>query len=329
MASVPRRRNGRPQACRPCSRRKVACDHRLPVCSRCERSRCADQCAYLPERRFTPAAPLTPPSAPPSAPPSSGAPPRNDPETSSPSVLEPLARHESEWGYLGATNFSAVFKEARGSLGDLHDPTSLSAGSADLLLGLRKSPTIAPNQGVQDTALGILRCIPDKASSYTLFRRANLNNGWCELGVSRLLDSFWATFGPRLQHREPKDLIDVAETLCRNTARNWTENQTDPGEWFGAFSGENFRWESLGALFTYWASGTGRSSPDSDEQTHLRRLYEQRRGCAWRCTDLSRRENSCNTVVLWVLFRYCITESAVSGDGSTFSPLSRHIVFKG
>src|SRR5277367_4626713 len=48
----PRRRNGRPQACEPCRKRKIACDHTLPVCQRCKRRKTASACIYL-------AAPMT------------------------------------------------------------------------------------------------------------------------------------------------------------------------------------------------------------------------------------------------------------------------------
>ncbi|KAJ0158812.1 hypothetical protein CTA2_10860, partial [Colletotrichum tanaceti] len=46
-SSPPRyRKNGRLQACDPCRRRKVACDHVTPVCSNCKRRRRAEPCEY-------------------------------------------------------------------------------------------------------------------------------------------------------------------------------------------------------------------------------------------------------------------------------------------
>lgn len=51
-----RRRNGKLASCEPCRKDKVRCDHRVPVCSRCQRRRSAARCFYHP-------APLTKVSA--------------------------------------------------------------------------------------------------------------------------------------------------------------------------------------------------------------------------------------------------------------------------
>ncbi|PIG79208.1 fungal specific transcription factor [Aspergillus arachidicola] len=43
-----RRRNGKPASCEPCRKDKVRCDHRLPVCSRCQKKRRTASCFYHP-----------------------------------------------------------------------------------------------------------------------------------------------------------------------------------------------------------------------------------------------------------------------------------------
>ena len=43
-----KRRNGKLQSCEPCRKRKLSCDHRLPVCSRCIRRKQVDECYYHP-----------------------------------------------------------------------------------------------------------------------------------------------------------------------------------------------------------------------------------------------------------------------------------------
>lgn len=40
-------RNGRLQACEPCRKRKLACDHMIPVCSRCQKREQTSDCVYL------------------------------------------------------------------------------------------------------------------------------------------------------------------------------------------------------------------------------------------------------------------------------------------
>src|SRR4051812_21536002 len=43
-----RRRNGKQQACEPCRKRKLACDHDYPTCHRCQRRKISQDCVYLP-----------------------------------------------------------------------------------------------------------------------------------------------------------------------------------------------------------------------------------------------------------------------------------------
>ncbi|KAH8898343.1 hypothetical protein GQ53DRAFT_742414 [Thozetella sp. PMI_491] len=42
------RRNGKLQSCEPCRKSKLRCDHTVPVCGRCIKRRCIDQCIYHP-----------------------------------------------------------------------------------------------------------------------------------------------------------------------------------------------------------------------------------------------------------------------------------------
>lgn len=47
-AGVPlTRRNGRLQACEPCRKRKMACDHGFPVCLRCQKRNQTSECVYV------------------------------------------------------------------------------------------------------------------------------------------------------------------------------------------------------------------------------------------------------------------------------------------
>jgi hypothetical protein len=45
---IGRRRNGKEQACEPCRKGKLACDHTVPVCSRCVRRKITAKCVYHP-----------------------------------------------------------------------------------------------------------------------------------------------------------------------------------------------------------------------------------------------------------------------------------------
>lgn len=310
---APRRRNGRQQACEPCRKRKVACDHRIPVCSRCRRGGTSSSCVYLIQGRAVAAqSPSTP---------SSGlVEPHHSPGTASPETFTP----QSEWniGYLGATSFSAVIQEAQNSL-PFTDGTPATLDEAEGVDGLR--PRLMLDDKTYETALCILRSIPDKEASYLLFKKhVNPNDGWCRLAAARLIDSLWASFGSVLDGDRRQDrLAQTALLLCRNSSRLLKEDYEDPEEWFRSFSGPNLRWETLGILFTYWALGAvalpegitkdeGRMLGGSDPQKLMRKYKASSRSCI----DICRNASCANTQLLYTVYKQSILESIVYGDTS-------------
>lgn len=116
-----------PASCEPCRRDKVKCDHKLPVCTRCQRRRTANACFYHP-------APLTrrtilSPS--PSV--------ERHPELSrlvevshTPASIEPQHHQVLEipsplpLGYLGPTSFAAEFVANSGSSGGLETEAAVT-----------------------------------------------------------------------------------------------------------------------------------------------------------------------------------------------------------
>jgi hypothetical protein len=159
---LPRRRNGKQQACEPCRKAKMACDHTLPVCDRCKRRKVVARCIYL-------SAPMTRPSV-------TGSLPRtaqelseeenrvlphkltpastisSTPFTSSPSpqLASPTSnnRHsasvtrtpssndipqsKSAGGFFGPTSFSAVFLENKHSFGADNADINITNDTAEL-----------------------------------------------------------------------------------------------------------------------------------------------------------------------------------------------------
>ncbi|KAH7203247.1 hypothetical protein BKA60DRAFT_527185 [Fusarium oxysporum] len=115
------RRNGKKQACEPCRRRKVACDHGYPVCRRCrKRPNGASACYYAsPEQAATPsrsrlsqqpvseASALNSEAAVPSAQTRNFEP--DDGLWSSPAARPPQ-------GFFGPTSFPAAYQETEASL---------------------------------------------------------------------------------------------------------------------------------------------------------------------------------------------------------------------
>lgn len=99
-----------PASCEPCRRDKVKCDHKLPVCTRCQRRRTINGCFYHPapltRRRLLSPSPSV----------------ERHPEIpgrveifNTPSSIEPQLHHSPEipsplpLGYLGPTSFAAEF----------------------------------------------------------------------------------------------------------------------------------------------------------------------------------------------------------------------------
>lgn len=302
--SAPRLLNGRLQACEPCRRRKVACDHKVPVCSRCLRKDISRSCVYVvgqtrPRRGLphtTPAQHVR----------------RHESQDFSPGL--PISvLPENNTGYLGATNFSAVFRD-----------------SPDLSSQGPRAPGFvyqSPVHGQLEAALAILGLIPDRATcTFLLQSHLQCSDGWSRLAAQLLNESIWITFGSILEEgkRSSEGLKRIAYTIFRNSSTTFREDHDDPTEWLQSFSGSSLRWESLGILFTYWALGS-KSLINAPEQreTDVLRSHDRRgliirfKGAAGMCIDLCYQGSSTNTLLASLLHKYSILESVVSGDTST------------
>lgn len=330
-SSVPRRRNGRPQACEPCRSRKVGCDHQLPVCSRCQKGRIEHKCVYLVANRN----PLSP------------TPPRSREHTTSqlPSPDAGAAAgtrnasprvHRSEYtsvdarpsesvryealGYMGATSFSTDLEEAQRRLMSMRGAEGRMSSVP---------PRDEPSPSLKDfnppaAAIKVIRSIPDRASSYFLYSSyKNIHDSWCRLAAKWLLDSLWDTFGDILEgDRSDKSLSVMAKRLCINTTSVLREDHTDPKEWFKEFSGLNMRWECIGILYAYWSSGmlslaretfkkSCRALNDMERRVALD-LYQELVGD---CANLCWNVGNGNTLLCFLLFKRSLLQSNIGGDG--------------
>ncbi|KAH0489918.1 hypothetical protein TgHK011_001409 [Trichoderma gracile] len=304
LASAPKRKNGRPQACEPCRRRKVACDHRTPICSRCRRG-------GIPDKSSASAAAAAPLSRPASVPVSSSNDSSNRPPAHGP---------ECNIGYLGATSFSAFYEEAQ---------KSLPAAAADKRES--ESEALLPPRCVEvfplmgEVALSVLRLIPDRASSKLLARLySSFYGGWNWLSGQRLNESLWTAFGTTLDReaRDEEQLRRMSIKVCRNGAVSLGEHHTDAQAWFDEYSGPNLRWESLGLLFIFWAGGARRLPERSAicgdcavlHQNHPSQLARQYKTAAWKCIELCRDAASSNMLLAFLVLGHSLLESNISGD---------------
>ncbi|KAL6882292.1 fungal-specific transcription factor domain-containing protein [Trichoderma longibrachiatum] len=300
-ASAPKRKNGRPQACEPCRRRKVACDHRTPTCARCRRGGITDKCVYLAQPGHHSHGSTAPAAAAPSSRPASV-----------PVSSRPPHGPECNIGYLGATSFSAFYEEAQKSLPVASAENKRESESEALTLPPR-SVEVFPLMG--DVALSVLRQIPDRASSKLLARLySSFYGGWNWLSGQRLNESLWTAFGSALdgEGRDEERLRRMSMKVCRNGAVSLGEFHTDAKAWFDEYSGTNLRWESLGLLLP------DRSAICSDcavlHHEHPSQLVRQYKAAAWKCIELCRDAASSNMLLAFLVLGHSLLESNISGD---------------
>lgn len=352
---VPRRRNGRQQACEPCRKRKLACDHGVPVCKRCCHRKVATDCKYLVRGRPIAFGPRREPSM-------SATRQRATPEASSERRVEHSAPFspsqpaspESErqasranptpagvhnMGYFGLTSFSALFLETQSSLAlaqqasparkpELLTPVGIAQTSTTLQEAFY--PRSVHSNIPAGTAVQVLEHIPPFRVALALFRKnINPNDGWNRLAAERLITSLWETFGSALRTRSQTELQAMAEVLTQNSQRPLNEDSNDAQEWMASFSGPNMRWECLGILFSYWSLASVHYMGEQDDPAHPnpawrdpkgRRTmlcrYHELAGTSIAIADPTRNANS---LVLYALYKYSLAESRVSGDACTLT----------
>lgn len=309
-----RRANGKIPACEPCKKRKVACDHVRPVCSRCISRKHEHDCVYLGDENTQPQSKRQRRLAPG---PSSASSPT---EISSPDRLVQTrtrgAAGSPSTGYLGFSSFSAVFQET----GILNDDVSDALTPADALQNeARIAPLHPVSPDVHEMCLTLLRRLPDRSRAAYLFRkRAGPLDGWIKYIAKHILQSLYESFGQYLgPSRNASQMDAMAQKLCTNTAAPCSDDEPDAQKWISQFSGQNFRWESIGLLICFWDEDTSASRAEADGWASVDRESLEL------CVELCRRLSRGNSIMLYLTHCLTIAESLVSGDASTFLASNR------
>ncbi|KAI0419855.1 hypothetical protein F5X98DRAFT_362267 [Xylaria grammica] len=313
-----RRPNGRPQACEPCRKRKVACDHTQPVCNRCRKRRQADDCVYL----------VSGSSRTPRRPPLS-------PARSASSVLpQPLATDVSETaetrspdgqgsrqmasGYLGFTSFSTVYEETQISLSRLQGSHATPSDSEDWSQETATPDEFALSARTREACLFVLRHVPEPSRGRVCLRGSPCE-AWYYYFLDRVLESFYQTyghyFGPR---RSTKSLEELAVILCRNTTLPFSdEDDIEADQWIAQFSGPSTRWEALGLIFGFWDfsvnSITIKKNPNQDEYGRPSQSTKQ---CVDYCLDLCNEFSPANSMLLFLTYKRLVMQTVLHGDMS-------------
>ncbi|KAL7807263.1 hypothetical protein V8C26DRAFT_316600 [Trichoderma gracile] len=336
-SQVPRRRNGRPQACEPCRRRKVACDHRLPICSRCVRKNTPQSCRYLIQGQLVTPVPRSPAvrsqsvelqgerqaAAAAREPPTVLVGQSREQQQHGQSTLDKLSPPDENVGYLGATSFPEFLRETQKHLDHVAGAEPVRDGGkqpSETSSGLAR---MAPDAIAFEVALSVLRSIPTKEAAHFLLRRnVNPNDGWCRLALDRLHASLWSSLGRFLDgERTNEDLSQLALLLFQNSSKPLREDFTDPNQWFEAFSGKNFRWEGIGLLFAFWTFGAASLSDNGTVEQrkwlghyNRRNLMQVYQNAVVRSVDLCRLSSCNNTMMVYLLHMHGLTASLITGD---------------
>ncbi|KAI2466213.1 hypothetical protein F4781DRAFT_434677 [Annulohypoxylon bovei var. microspora] len=314
------RRNGRPQACDPCRKRKLACDHTQPVCNRCRKRKQDAECVYIisDTRASGPKSPLPSPtpSTTRSATRRNPRPIQNTPAVRSGIQVPSLAQP----GYLGPTSYCDIYEDTENSLsilqgsdtsphGENTDHNALIGGSQNVM-----SPR------VREMCLTVLRNIPDTKNGESLLFKLG-SDGWIRPVTFRGLKAFYDTFGRIFtpENRTTAQLEELARIICTNTLKPFSDDESDPDRWVSQFVGQNTRWELLGVLSVFWEF-----VPASDvaivwkgkRSTEFDKTFRIARENIRLCFELSKEFSTGNTLMLYLSQRCVVVDSRVVGDAN-------------
>ncbi|KAK2594915.1 hypothetical protein QQS21_007363 [Conoideocrella luteorostrata] len=326
------RRNGKIQACEPCRRRKVACDHGYPICRRCRRRpNGASTCYYEPpDHEAQPADPVAPrwseniyeaskldaQSTPASSVLRSNTSRHVAPEDKMWS--SPAARAPS--GFFGPTSFSAAYLETENALRIRSPPATTAAASSSLPSNF-SPPSLAEiqdmtamDQGASHLTIKVLQAVPTEIPTVTLSRsHINPNDEWMRMIGEKIVLSTWDTFGSYLHNRgNVVALRELGSMICINTRRSLTEDHDDPLAWVESFSGSNLRWEAVGIMFICAAFAEFSASPSTDARSRIAQYTEY---CS-ACITLANMGGSSSSLMLFLLYKRSVLHACMHGETS-------------
>lgn len=312
------RRNGKTQACEPCRRRKVACDHSYPVCRRCRRKPNGEaNCYYATASRdaSTPRISQRPENETSLGVATSREPPLqsghfgpDDRLWSSPAARAPL-------GFFGPTSFPAAYEETETSLAAQltrgeNVPPPPSCTTAPSRVDIQNMVNM--DQGANWLAIRVLQAIPEKPFSDSFHSHAS-SDGWVRKIGERLITSTWETFGSYLRDKgNVMKLRELGSMICINTRRSLKEDQDDPQAWIETFSGPSLRWEAIGMMFLYAALGELSASMTAESRKVLEHYTEF---CS-SCITLANMGGSSGSLMLFLMYKRSVLHACMHGETS-------------
>jgi hypothetical protein len=310
---------------------KIACDHALPICQRCQRRKTTSACVYL-------AAPMAQKQEVDQEIPSSSLPaidifsPRlrrlSTPAASTAAkVVAPTGLNDSSV-FFGRTSFSAVFHENEVDLGPAPHPGEGVVAPEDSLQHKAEIQNVALDTHLVRLGTKVLSRLPDQQTCNHILERhlhTNNNDGWFKPATQYISDRMWSNFGRHLiGSRSMTGIEDVARILCQNARTNLQEPASDnPKEWLDSFSGQNLRWEALGLLLKSSCFGalasldsetfTGQDGRRMERKHFMREMQESVSICVTLCSHTE----FVNPVMVALFYNNCLLLSILGPGGDT------------
>lgn len=319
-------------ACLPCRRRKLACDHGLPTCRRCEKARTTTLCIYEtgsadenPNKKSKNSSASPTRASESEATPQAGVP--SATETQHSQGRASIKRTE----FLGPTSIPTFLQELDGHLISSPETKDGPSGSPHSLATSSVLDTAPVKDHVMSTAIEVLQCIPDPQMSTLLIRRCHSPvDGWVRPAVYHLSNSLHETFKPYGKNRRA-NLAHLAHILVQNVGTVIEEGRKNAEQWLASISGLNFRWECVGILFVYWATSTMRRDDEQlsstsnwsearEKKSDLSHKYMQ---CIHHCIDFCGRTGAGSSLLVHLLLKASHLSSVQHGDASESSSISR------
>ena len=326
---LPRRLNGRLQACDPCRRRKVACDHGQPVCKRCRDRSEAAKCVYLankPRALRSQESPLR--AAETQARTQEPTPSPRRVSSTTPRLTRAAFQPHQNPGFLGATSYPGVFNEAKDTLSRLggfqDDSPTREAAQVD---GAGEAVRLPP---LRELAIQVLRGLASVTSIDEVRPWNYSHDSWARTGALAVLKHLRSEYRHYLDElATDQELEEFAVMISQNTVLPFSDHVSDAGSWMRQFTSRHLRWESLGLLFAFCYAFNDAGRPirrgdDVDGPAAFLKGRESANTLLAGCVSLAQHFSAANSVLLRLCILRTTNESKISGDASfpTFKSLS-------
>ncbi|KAF2027170.1 hypothetical protein EK21DRAFT_102720 [Setomelanomma holmii] len=322
------RRNGKLQACEPCRKGKLRCDHMMPTCGRCAKRSKPEQCVYHP-------APLTKAPTPLEANFDASSPRVNSFSTAYHSAADhmttrdayiPAPKRVKHAGHIPPQEVRSPMPLSPESVEDLRKPlpaVNYQANSLELDRSanfINHSAVVAENElsvGIQSLDTGAM--FTAKAS------QMHIDRGAAPM-VKLWLDGLNSTWHKTLEPGKPEELQLMSEKIWDNTlmpVSRVLNAHTTPREFCTNVTGPYLRWEVVGIIVTL-VSLLAQSLKDGDpifcshddapiDRAALAlRMHNASELCVQFCDD----HGILNDMYLWLLYENSIAYCSMRSKGS-------------